>query len=106
MNQDEINEFIFALDGEQKEFPILSSTDDPDAADTADVAELFAMERRGGHNFYYVMLNDDAPVEFSKEAKIEYEYEAEGTEDDPTAVIQTEYDVVPEEPELTPAEEA
>ena len=106
VNQDEINEFIFALDGEQKEFPILSSTDDPDAADTADVAELFAMERRGGHNFYYVMLNDDNPAECSEEAKTEYEYEIEGPEDAPTDVIQTEYGVVPEEPELTPAEEA
>ena len=70
------------------------------------MAELFAMKRRGGHNFYYVMLNDDNPAEFSEEAKTEYEYEIEGPQDDPTAVIQTEYDVVPEEPELTPAEEA
>ena len=106
VNQDEINEFISALDGEQKEFPILSSSDDPDAEDTASVAELFAMKRRGGHNFYYVMLNDDNPAEFSEEAKTEYEYEIEGPQDDPTAVIQTAYDVVPEEPELTPAEEA
>lgn len=106
VNQDEINEFISALDGEQKELPILSSSDDPDAEDTASVAELFAMERRGGHNFYYVMLNDDNPAEFSEEAKTEYEYEIEGPEDDPTAVIQTEFDIVPEEPELTPAEEA
>ena len=46
VNQDEINEFISALDGEQKEFPILSNSDDPG---------------RGGHGLRGGAFRDEAP---------------------------------------------
>ena len=69
VNQDEINEFISALDGEQKEFPILSNSDDPDAEDTASVAELFAMKRRGQSSAASSCSTTTTPQNFQKKRK-------------------------------------
>lgn len=49
VNEDEVNSFLGQM-GLEQNFKL----DSPDVT-----VEIFAMERRGGHNFYYVTLNDD-----------------------------------------------
>lgn len=106
VNQDEINSFVEELGMDP--LYIVYDPSDPDVTETSkDVCvELFAMERRGGHNFYYVMLNDDEPPILSPDVYEEHEYTIEGEEGSPDSkVTVTSREVSNEGPEPTPDEE-
>ena len=73
VNQLEINDFLSGM--EMEPLNILQS---PDAeANLNNAAEIFAMERRGGHNFFFVAISDGNVI-LSPDSREEYSYTVSG----------------------------
>ena len=100
VNQTEINSFMNGLGME--ELNILRVPDENDDPDEA--VEIFAMERRGGNNFFFVAMNDDSEPLISADRE-EREYIIDGPENDENGTVSVKTSIVSADKPEYPADE-